>query len=108
MMRFDLAPRRGPGRPRNPERIPDPPPSGTRRLPMLVAGRGEHGATRRDDCSSYGDCLGRLVKASPLAHTAHCPDGCADFAAVSRDELLACATVARPHALAGLPEGFEL
>jgi len=69
--------------------IPPAAESGVRRLPMMVRGPGE----RRDDCTGYTECLGRVAKTA--ATSAHCPGDCPGYEAVSRDYHLAAATVRR-------------
>lgn len=71
---------------RDPPPAPDSSPSGVYRLPVLIAGRGE----RRDDCTHYGECLGRFVRSVKYyrgrSHDAdapaRCPAGCSSFALV--------------------------
>lgn len=69
--------------------IPPAAESGVRRLPMMVRGTGE----RRDDCTGYTECLGRVAKTA--ATSAHCPEACPGFEAVGREYHLAAATVRR-------------
>lgn len=46
-------------------------------LPMAMVSRG--GVERRDDCASYGDCLGELLRREEDPPDAQCPRGCAHY-----------------------------
>lgn len=87
--------------------IPKPAPSGPRLLPSLEPGHGE----RRTDCASYGDCLGRYVRATWTSNVTEpagrCPSGCTSHSPAPAWEAVAAAHHYGPHRhpLADIQEG---
>jgi hypothetical protein len=76
-------------------RIPAPPPSSRRALPMLATGAGE----RRDECREYAGCLDRWVRRHGRRGgdlDASCPPDCTSFTTEGRELELLHAASARP------------